>query len=117
MFAPAFTERVSDTFMPNHDSHRRTRVADSLVMPYITEHPKGARTQEEYNLSEATSHRSPILRPTDLAERWATSAGRLANMRSAGIGPKYCKIGASIRYRLSDIEAYEEANTVAPLSA
>ena len=58
-----------------------------------------------------------MLRPADLAERWGTSAGRLANMRSAGIGPKYCKIGTSIRYRLSDIEAYEEANTVAPMGA
>lgn len=64
-----------------------------------------------------TINSSAMLRAGELAERWGTSTGRLANMRSAGIGPTFLKIGASIRYRLSDIEAYESAHTVSPLGA
>ena len=60
---------------------------------------------------------STMLRASELADRWGTSIGRLANMRSAGIGPKFVRIGSSIRYRVSDIEAYEDANTVAPACA
>lgn len=58
-----------------------------------------------------------MLRPEQFAERVGVSARTLANWRSAGIGPTYVKIGASVRYRLSDIEAYEVANTVAPIGA
>lgn len=58
-----------------------------------------------------------MLNAHTLADRWGTSAGRLANMRCAGTGPIFVKIGGSIRYRLSDIEDYERANTVAPVAA
>lgn len=58
-----------------------------------------------------------MLRPEHLAERWGTSTGRLANLRCAGIGPKYVKLGASIRYRLADIEAYEDARIIEPIGA
>lgn len=58
-----------------------------------------------------------MLRADELAIRWSTSPGRLANLRSAGRGPRYCRIGTSIRYRLEDIEQYEAANTVEPVSA
>lgn len=46
-----------------------------------------------------------------------TTPGRLANMRCAGIGPAFVKVGQSVRYRVEDIEAYVHANTVRPISA
>lgn len=52
-----------------------------------------------------------------VAEYLGTTTGRLANLRSAGIGPAYVKIGSSVRYRVEDIEAYVDANTVLPVSA
>jgi hypothetical protein len=64
-----------------------------------------------------TTGNPPMMRAEELAQRWDTSTGRLANMRSAGTGPKFVRIGTSIRYRLSDIDAYETANTVEPISA
>ncbi len=53
-----------------------------------------------------------LLTPVQLAERWQVHPGSLANERSAGTGLPFVKIGARVRYRLSDIEAYERAALV-----
>lgn len=50
-----------------------------------------------------------LLRPTDLAARWHVSVGHLANLRAAGEGCSYLRIGRSITYRLSDVLAVEDA--------
>jgi hypothetical protein len=44
-----------------------------------------------------------------LAERWGVSAGTLANLRSAKIGPPYIKINKSVRYPVAAVEEYEQA--------
>lgn len=59
----------------------------------------------------------PFLSPAQLAERWDCSTSWLASQRCAGVGPAYFKIGANVRYKRVDIEAYEEAQRVAPLAA
>ncbi len=51
------------------------------------------------------------LTPAELANRWHTSTGRLANLRSDGRGPRFWKLGASVLYRLVDIWEFE-ANCV-----
>lgn len=53
-----------------------------------------------------------MLNARDAAAYLATTSGRLANMRYLGVGPDYCRIGAAIRYRVSALDAYIEANTV-----
>lgn len=55
---------------------------------------------------------NPHLRPEALAERWGVAPKTLANMRTAGTGPTYVKIGGSVRYPLDAVEAYEADNTV-----
>lgn len=45
----------------------------------------------------------------ELAERWKISTATLERDRSRRQGCKYLKIGGLIRYRLSDILAYEES--------
>lgn len=52
---------------------------------------------------QATIH----LTPSALAARWQVSKGHLANLRSAGTGPAYLKLGGRVLYRLADIEDYE----------
>jgi hypothetical protein len=50
-----------------------------------------------------------FLTPRELAQRWHTSPGRLANDRSAQRDhPPYVRIGSSIRYRLSDVQRWEQ---------
>ncbi|MDE3725341.1 hypothetical protein PWG71_28515 [Nocardiopsis sp. N85] len=49
------------------------------------------------------------LTPADLAKRWKSSTQTLANMRCREQGPRWIKCGRLVRYRLADIEAYEEA--------
>ena len=53
-----------------------------------------------------------LLTDAQLAVRWQLSRGTLANQRSQGRGPAYRKLAGRVRYRLSDIEAYEQAGFV-----
>jgi Helix-turn-helix domain len=48
-----------------------------------------------------------LLTDAQLAARWQLSRGTLANQRSQGRGPAYLKLAGRVRYRRSDIEAYE----------
>jgi Helix-turn-helix domain len=50
-----------------------------------------------------------LLTDAQLAVRWQLSRGTLANQRSQGRGPAYLKLAGRVRYRRSDIEAYEQA--------
>lgn len=50
-----------------------------------------------------------LLLPQELAARWRMHRGSLANLRSAGTGPAFVKLGAAVRYRLSDVIAFEDA--------
>ena len=49
-----------------------------------------------------------LLTDAQLAARWQLSGGTLANQRSQGRGPAYLKLAGRVRYRRSDIEAYEQ---------
>lgn len=57
------------------------------------------------------------LTPAELAERWGCTPGHLANLRYAGIGPAYLKLGASVRYPVDGIEQYEAARLVPAVAA
>ena len=49
------------------------------------------------------------LSQSDLAKRWGISEASLERWRCEGIGPTYLKLQWTIRYRLCDIESYEES--------
>lgn len=53
----------------------------------------------------------------ELAKRWDTTPGRLANMRSEEVGPHYFKIGSRVLYRTDDVLAFEEQHMVITLGA
>ncbi|BBE50934.1 hypothetical protein OYT1_ch1377 [Ferriphaselus amnicola] len=44
-----------------------------------------------------------------LATRWGISQASLERWRCEGIGPAYLKLKGVVRYRLRDIESYEES--------
>lgn len=56
------------------------------------------------------------LTPADLSERIGYSVATLARWRVEGHGPKFLKPGhglrAHVRYRLSDVIAWEEASAI-----
>ncbi len=52
----------------------------------------------------------------ELARRWATDVGHLANLRTQGRPPAYMKFGSAIRYNVAVIEAYEGLNSVLPVT-
>lgn len=69
-------------------------------------------------IDEAADEVGPeLLTDAQLAERWQLSRGTLANQRSQGRGPSYLKIAGRVRYRRSDIEAFERAGLVELRSA
>lgn len=55
-----------------------------------------------------TETESPFLTDRDLAKRWAVSLRTLNNYRRQGRCPPYIMIGPKRKYRLKDVEAFEE---------
>lgn len=53
-----------------------------------------------------------LLTPAPIAEKLGVTVQALALMRHEGNGPTYVKIGRRVRYRMSDVEAWLNANTV-----
>lgn len=51
-----------------------------------------------------------LLTQVDLAARWNVSPRTLERWRWEGCGPPHLKIGSHVRYRLSDVEAFENGN-------
>ena len=45
---------------------------------------------------------------TELAERWRISEATLERWRTEACGPVFLKLGNQVRYRLQDVEAFEE---------
>lgn len=67
---------------------------------------------------------SDVLTPQQLGDRLGMTPAALANLRYRGDGPVFMRIGRrTIRYRLADVLAYEEAqrfsrtDTHAPVGA
>ncbi len=60
----------------------------------------------------ATEPRRELLTEKMLADRWACSVARLQRWRTVGEGPPYLKIVGKVLYRITDIEAFEEASLV-----
>jgi predicted DNA-binding transcriptional regulator AlpA len=52
-----------------------------------------------------------LLRPEALAQNLGKSPAVLANWRYRGLGPKYIKIGRSVRYSAAAVEEWLEAQT------
>lgn len=50
-----------------------------------------------------------LVTPEDLAELLSVTTGQLAQMRYLGTGPKYVKVGTRVRYSLSDVRAWLDA--------
>ena len=57
-----------------------------------------------------------LLNEHALAARWAISVRTLQNQRVSGRGTAFVKIGRSVRYKLSDIRAFETLNIRASTS-
>lgn len=52
-----------------------------------------------------------LLNESQVAEHFGISVMTLRKFRSSGGGPKYVKIGASVRYKPADLEEYVDTNT------
>ena len=52
-----------------------------------------------------------LLTPEALAERWNVTPATLSQWRWNGRGPLFIKMNKGVRYRLSDIERFEEQHT------
>lgn len=50
------------------------------------------------------------LNQKQLAGRWTVSEATLERWRTEGIGPAFLKLNGQVRYRLVDLEAFEESS-------
>ena len=55
-----------------------------------------------------------LMNQKELAERWSVAEATLERWRSIGAGPPYLKLVSQVRYRLSDVEAFEAAGLTTP---
>jgi hypothetical protein len=107
--------------MPQSDPIDRTGRESSrrgLLEPLALDDASGNRASAARGTSVVSrENASPeavhdLLTDAQLAARWQLSRGTLANQRSQGRGPAYLKLAGRVRYRRSDIEAYEQAGFV-----
>jgi len=68
--------------------------------------------QDDERLIPTLSGTETFLTDQQLAARWRVSVKTLRNARVAGRLIGFVKIGRSVRYRLSEIVAYEQQNSV-----
>jgi Helix-turn-helix domain len=96
-----------------HESSRRGRL-EPLAIDDASRNPasaaRGPSVVSREDASPDAVH--DLLTDAQLAVRWQLSRGTLANQRSQGRGPAYLKLAGRVRYRRSDIEAYEQAGFV-----
>lgn len=52
-----------------------------------------------------------LIPPADLADYLGESTQKLARMRVDGTGPRYIRVGRTVRYRWSDVQAWLDENT------
>lgn len=53
----------------------------------------------------------PSLTVKDLVKRWGIDRETIYSWNRRGTGPTFVRVGTRIRYRLSDVLAYEAART------
>ncbi len=53
----------------------------------------------------------PLISQSQLAHRWRLSLSTIERWRCEGKGPVYLKLRGQVRYRLEDVEAFEEKST------
>ena len=63
------------------------------------------------NRSASAEDPTRLIDDVQLAERWGTSPKTLRNQRVSGSPVPFVRIGRLVRYRLSDVLAYEASQT------
>lgn len=53
----------------------------------------------------------PLMPPNEVGAQVGKTEAALAQWRYLGIGPKFIKLGRSVRYRRSDVEAWLDGQT------
>jgi len=53
-----------------------------------------------------------LLTTRQVSDLTGIAAGTLSNWRAANRGPKHTRLGCSVRYRASDVQAWIDANSV-----
>lgn len=66
-------------------------------------------TGSEPALTSILNDSGLLLNERDLAARWRISVRTLQNKRVQGCGIPFLKLGRSVRYRMSDVLAHEDA--------
>jgi hypothetical protein len=95
------------------ETSRRGRLEPLALDNASGNHASAARGASVVSRNDASPEAvHDLLTDAQLAVRWQLSRGTLANQRSQGRGPAYLKLAGRVRYRLSDIEAYEQAGFV-----
>jgi hypothetical protein len=93
--------------MPKRNSTDRAREIRSLTSPIAF---TTVRSHDDtFIMGMPHDNGLPRLNEKQLAERWGVSIRTLQATRVKGGGVPFVRIGRSVRYRLEDVLAYEQA--------
>ncbi len=62
-------------------------------------------------MPDSSTQNNQLLNENEIARQFGLPEKRLQALRCRGGGPKFIKVGRSVRYRAADVEAWLEANT------
>ncbi len=95
-------------YMSNKDDYGRLeKVTEALRKAINSEEDQMRLMSNTIRPKGKSTFGLDLLNQSQLAFRWGVSEATLERDRSMRKGCRYLKIGGLIRYRLSDIEAYE----------
>jgi predicted DNA-binding transcriptional regulator AlpA len=88
-----------------HRNSQADRTPPRSSKPSSTQSTRAASTPSQ---DLASTQQPSHFTQRELAKRWHKSEATIERYRSDGVGPKFLKIGGAVRYRLEDIEAFEQ---------
>lgn len=91
-----------------HPSHLRLRAALERVIIHLDFFPfQRLHRSPDNSCARMQNMDGRCMTQTELAERWQISEATLERWRTEAGGPVFLKLGAQVRYRLRDVEAFE----------
>lgn len=83
----------------------------AISLESSTQNPRGLIMPKTDHILPTRGNDLTLVNTTQAAKILEINEKTLTNWRSTGKSPKYIKVGRSVRYRLSDLTAWIEANS------
>lgn len=88
-------------------SHHSVQISNRINSPLGFSGKQRLHDSPENSRGKVQNMDGRCMTQTELAERWQISEATLERWRTEAGGPVFLKLGAQVRYRVCDVEAFE----------